>query len=309
MTSSRDPDRLIREFLDDGLTELPDRSYEAVRSHIDNTRQRVVIGPWRKEQMQRYAMFAIAAAAIVLVAVIGIQFLPGNGGVGGPPNPTASPSPSPSPTPTPTPAALTTTGGTALAAGTYYIDNSYPEIRGETGLTRLTFTLPAGWVKPNADFLVGKDEGTPTEVMVGPWVVSHIFSDACHWDEASIVDVGTTADQAMTALASQGSRTASAVTDATFGGYPAKRIELTVSPTLYTTTCTNGILRYWPSPGRPVPDFSGGMCCNTTGNIDAIYAVDVAGQSMVVVARHYPGATAQNLAELQGVIDSFQIEP
>ena len=38
MTAPRDPDRLIRAFLDEGPTELPDRAYDAVRSrHRPNT--------------------------------------------------------------------------------------------------------------------------------------------------------------------------------------------------------------------------------------------------------------------------------
>jgi hypothetical protein len=302
MTARRDPDRLIEAYFDDGPTQLPDRSYDAVRSEIDHTRQRVVFGPWRNPRVSKVTRFAIAAAVIAVIAVVGINLLPGSGGIGGPPAP--SPSPSPSPSRTPAPAQLPTTPGEALAAGTYYIES-----RGQTAVTRLTFSLPAGWVKPEADFLVGKDEGTPGEVMVGTWIVSHIFTDACQWDEASIVDVGTTADQLMSALADQKSRTASAVTDTTVGGFPAKRIELTVSPTLDTATCTSGNLRYWPSTGRPVPDFSGGMCCNPTGNIDAIYAVDVAGNRVVIVARHYPGSNSQNLTELQSIVDSIQLEP
>ena len=101
MTKLRDTDQLIREFLADGLTELPDRAYEAVRSHIDQTRQRVVIGPWREEQMSRFAMFAIAAAAVVLIAVVGIKFLPIGGGIGAQPTPSPSPTAASSPTPTP----------------------------------------------------------------------------------------------------------------------------------------------------------------------------------------------------------------
>ena len=141
---------------------------------------------------------------------------------------------------------------------------------------------------------------------MGVWVVSHIFTDACQWSEASIVNAGATADQLVTALADQKSRTASAVTDTAVGGFPAKRVELTVAPSLDTATCTNGFLRYWPSAG---PDFGGGMCCNPTGNIDAIYAVDVAGKRTVFVARHYPGSSSQSVAELQSVVDSIQIEP
>ena len=45
------------------------------------------------------------------------------------------------------------------------------------------------------------------------------------------------------------------------------------------------------------------------GNIDTVYVVDVNGRRLVVVARHYPWSSAQSLAELQGVIDSVQIDP
>src|SRR5688500_313584 len=108
MNVSRDPDRLIREFLDEGLTELPERAYDTVRFRIDHTRQRVVIGPWRSEQVTRYATYGIAAAVIVLAVVVGIRFLPSNDGIGVGSQPTSTPviTPSPAPTeaPTPTPA-------------------------------------------------------------------------------------------------------------------------------------------------------------------------------------------------------------
>ena len=44
--------------------------------------------------MNTYAKLIAAAAAVLLVAVVGYQFLPANGGVGG--EPTIAPSPSPS---------------------------------------------------------------------------------------------------------------------------------------------------------------------------------------------------------------------
>jgi hypothetical protein len=91
MTARRDPDRLIRTFLDDGPNELPDDSYDAVRAHIDHTRQRVVIGPWREQQMSNFARIGIAAAAVLAIAVVGVNLLPGQGpgfGQGPPPSPT-----------------------------------------------------------------------------------------------------------------------------------------------------------------------------------------------------------------------------
>jgi hypothetical protein len=185
-----------------------------------------------------------------------------------------------------------------VAPGTYAITDPP-----NTGVSRLTFTLPAGWT--TAD-IVAKDPGTPGEVMFTTWVVTDIFPDACGWSDSKIVDVGTTPQALMTALALQKNRTASAVTDTTVAGFPAKQIVLTVAPTLNTSTCTDGNLRYWPAPG---PDFGGGMCCNPAGNIDVVTAVDVNGNRTVIVARHYPASSPQNLAELQSVVDSIQIQP
>jgi len=98
MTEPRDPDRLIRAFLAEGQTELPDRAYDAVRGHIDRERQRVMIGPWRAPHLSNIAGIAIAAAAVLVVAVVGINLVPSSnvGGVGG--RITPSPAPSPSPT-------------------------------------------------------------------------------------------------------------------------------------------------------------------------------------------------------------------
>ncbi|MET1232573.1 MAG: hypothetical protein ABWY52_06960, partial [Candidatus Limnocylindrales bacterium] len=93
MNAPRDPDLLIRAFLEEGRSELPDRAYDAVRDQIDHTRQRAVVGAWREPQMTNFAKVAIAAAAVLVVAVIGILLLPGFGGGLGGPGPTTTPSP------------------------------------------------------------------------------------------------------------------------------------------------------------------------------------------------------------------------
>ena len=105
MTAPRNTDRLIREFLEEGRNELPDRAYDAVRAQIDHTRQRVFIGPWRFNLMNTYARYAIGAGAIVLVALLGIQLFSLGGGVG---KSTPSPAPTATPAPTPTPTAAPT---------------------------------------------------------------------------------------------------------------------------------------------------------------------------------------------------------
>ena len=293
MSKSSNSELLIKAFLEDGIDVLPDRSFDAVRTAVDQTRQWAIVGPWKEPQIMTATRFALIAAAIAVVAVVAIRFLPSTS-IGPAPAPTAAPTPTPSPTPTPV--SLPTSG--AIQPGTYFITDT-----SETNVNRLTFTVPDGWTV--ADF-IAKNAGTPNEVMFTTWVVSHVFEDACKWNETKIVNVGTTPVQLMTALAAQKSRTASAATSTVIDGYPAQEMTLTVDPNLNTSTCTDGNLRYWPAAG---PDFGGGMCCNLAGNIDTTYAVDVNGKRMVVVARHYPGSSAADLAELQSIVDSIQIEP
>jgi hypothetical protein len=216
----------------------------------------------------------------------------------------ASPTPSEIPSPSAAAMPLPTSDAVALSAGTYYVVD--PGNTGNTNAARLSFTVPAGWT--SADF-AAKNRGKPGEVFFTVWGVSYVFTDACHW--GTLVNAGTTTDDLIKVLAAQVGRTASAPSDATIGGYPAKRIELTVPADLETSTCTEGNLRYWPGAGAEGagPDMSSGLCCNPPGNIDDDYVVDIAGRRTVVVARSYPGSTEADKAELQSVVDSIQIEP
>ena len=183
-----------------------------------------------------------------------------------------------------------------LAAGRYYVDDRY-----YMNASRMTFTVPAGWT---ADGDLYKDRGEPGEVKFTTWVLTHVFSDVCQW--GTLVDAGTTVDEFVSSVMEQEGWEASAPTDVTLGGFPGKRIELTVPADLDTSTCTNGVLRYWPGPG---PDLSTGDCCNPPGNTDTVYVIDIDGNRLVAIARHYPGSSSQNRAELQGVIASIEIEP
>ena len=71
MTAPRDSDRLLRAFLAEGQTDLPDRVYDEVRSDIEHTGQRTVFGPWRNSFVNRFVAVAAVAAVVVLAVVIG----------------------------------------------------------------------------------------------------------------------------------------------------------------------------------------------------------------------------------------------
>jgi Tol biopolymer transport system component len=67
MTAKRDPDRLVRAYLDEGPIELSDRVVESVLGEIHRTRQRAVFGSWRTLSMSR-----ISFVAVVIVAAVSI---------------------------------------------------------------------------------------------------------------------------------------------------------------------------------------------------------------------------------------------
>jgi hypothetical protein len=232
---------------------------------------------------------ALAAAAVVAV-FLGFRFLlPPGASIGGPAE-------TPVPTPTPEASALNRWAATPLEPGTYYIAD-----RAITQAERLTFTVPAGWATDES--FISKDKGGPGEVVFVTWVVSHIFPDVCDRSEP-LVDVGTSVDELTNALLEQRGRVASAPTDTTLGGFPAKRVELTVPADLDIGTC-GGSLRAWPDPG---PNLGGGLTTRV-GQTDVVYVVDVRGNRLAVVARHMPDSSQQDLAELQAIVDSIQIDP
>ncbi|HEX6655038.1 MAG TPA: hypothetical protein VF153_02385, partial [Candidatus Limnocylindria bacterium] len=93
MTASRDPDRLIHAFLDEGEEHLQDQVFDAVRGAIEHKRQRAFIGPWRTPTMNKFLAIGAAAVAVLVVVAIGSRVFgsPTNVGAGGDATPTPQP--------------------------------------------------------------------------------------------------------------------------------------------------------------------------------------------------------------------------
>ena len=98
-TSDRETERIVRSWLTEGTMRLPDRVLDAVLDEVPSTPQRRAWWPARRfDTMSNTMRITIAAAAVLVIAFLFINILPGrNGGVG---NPAASPSPSPTSAPT-----------------------------------------------------------------------------------------------------------------------------------------------------------------------------------------------------------------
>jgi hypothetical protein len=292
MSTDRDVNRIVRSWLEEGVTALPDRVLDTVLDQLPATPQRRAPWPVRRfGEMNAFTKFALAAAAVVALAVAGLYLLPRQSGVG------TSATPTPVPSPTPSPIVLPASG--ALEPGTYTIDD-----RGITQATHFIVTVPAGWA--SGDPFIVKEGGKPGEVGLTTWVVSHVHSDSCQHTTDTLVDVGTSPDKLVNTLMALKNRVVSQPTDVTIGGFPAKRLELSVPADLDVSTCVFGAIKNWPDPG---PDDTGGLCCGGPGFVDVVYVVDINGKALAVVARHLPGSSAQDLAELQGIVDSIHIDP
>jgi len=76
MKSARDPDTTIGAWLEDGPTELADPVRRLIGTAARTTPQRRRIGaPWRSFDMNSAFKFAVGAAAVVAIAVLGIFLL------------------------------------------------------------------------------------------------------------------------------------------------------------------------------------------------------------------------------------------
>jgi len=223
----------------------------------------------------------------------------------------ASPPPS-SPPSTPTPTAAASAGvpefpgySDDVAPGTYLWR------AGGATPADITFTIPSGWISRFS--VPHKDRDGPAEMAFGNWIIANVYADPCQW-QGSALDpaVGPTVDDLAAALVAQKGRAALPPTDVTLGGYPAKRVELSVPADLDPATCDLGVMRTWNAPGDRVdtwypeePEARG----LRSGQLNVVYILDVNGSRLIIDTWHMPGTSAADLAELEAVLASMRIEP
>lgn len=162
--------------------------------------------------MNQILKVGFAAAAGVMVAVIGLSACEGWFGPGGGSAPTSSPAPS---------APLATAEPTAPEPSRFIL-REQPEIGA------ISVSLPAsGWTGLRGDRLLlpTTGNGTGIEEYDGDlW----IYGDPCSWSTTTPDAPATTANEIIAALGSQASRDASAPADITIGKYAGQSITLHV---------------------------------------------------------------------------------
>jgi hypothetical protein len=309
MSTDRDVTRIVRSWLEDGPTALPDRVLDGVLDRLPTTSQRRAWWPaWRFSEMNNALKLAIAAVAVVVVALVGVRLLPDQGNVGVSPPP-ASPSPSSSPTASPPalPAGVLTPGtymrGPALPDGFWACPEPIEATCSNT--MAVMFTVPDGWSGVGGESIWLTDERNAPPAGAGLLFTrgANLYADPCVTAEAVASDgtipaipVGPTAADFATALADHPLLDVTVPVDVTLAGYSGKYVDLQVPADI--TACSESF-----HPWEP------GIYAQGPSHRWHLWILDVAGQRVVVQSTDYPGTSEQDRAELQAIVDSVVIEP
>jgi hypothetical protein len=134
-------------------------------------------------------------------------------------------------------------------------------------------------------------------------IVDAIYSDPCQ-GAGELIEVGPSVDDFGKALLEQPVTVATEPVDTTLGGLPAKRIELTIPDDLDTAACRMGEhLQIWYSP--PVDKYFVLLGDGTA----SVYILDVNGERQVFLRQYRAGAEAEDISEMQTIIESIRIDP
>jgi hypothetical protein len=304
MTNERDArTRIVLSWLREDGHEDAERVLLRALDVVDTTPQRRPVWPARRmPDMNAYAKLAVAIAAVVVIAVAGLQFMPRPGQAGGPPTATPSPTPlsTPSPTPSPTSSPMSAPIGqlpakaTTLTPGRYSLGWSGPAT---------SIEVPSGWTGEVAQ--IRKNTDRPDELGWGGWpgAAFKVYDDACG-PEAEPTTVPQSVGSLVTALDAQVGTDAT-VTDVSFGGVVGKRIELVQAAGLDRATCSDGAtgpLKIWF-------DDAIGYNAISPGYRAIVHAFDVNGRLVVFSGAIGAQAAASDVAELEAIISSTRFGP
>jgi len=162
----------------------------------------------------------------------------------------------------------------------------------------IALTLPDGWSR--LGWVVIKNAAH-----LGLFPVANVYSDPCHWAGA-LPDppVGPSVDDLATALVNQPTRHAR-VSDITLDGFTGKLVKMKVPSDISFSDCDKGLFGSWSEAGSNDPS----RYHHGPGEIDDVYIINVEGTRVVIDAAHMPSTAAEELAELEGMVASIDIQP
>jgi hypothetical protein len=286
--------RLVLDWLREDAHENPERVLLLAIDEIEFTRQRRSWWPVRRiAHVNRYAQAAIAATAVLVVAVLGYNLLPGAGDFGGrqSPAPTALETAIPSPSPAVTPGLQTVTLRPFI--GDDPEDDSF----------EFTAELPEGW-EYSEGFLVRTAIGLNPPGGAGLLIArgGDLYSDPCRdedeeaAEEPADIPVGPSVAEFAEALDTHPLLDVTTPVDVTLAGYEGKYLVLQLPADI--SRCA----RYRPLGGDTI--YAQGPAQRFHFTI-----LDVDGMRVVIEAFDYADTPAGQQAELRAIVDSIEINP
>jgi hypothetical protein len=331
VSTDREVTRVVRSWLEEGVTALPDRVLDPVLDQLPATPQRRAPWPARRfGVMNTTSRLAAVAGAVAVIAVAALIAFPRVSGPG-----QSQPSTAPSASPIASPFAAVPSASSSAAAssspsgslgqlptgvipvGTYVMtpfagahskvkvcleppqpgctEPAADNVRAES--IRLTLTVPDGWTSPETGnvWLAGKDftapDGAGLFIGRGAW----LLTDPCQNGKDPDIPVGPTVNAFATALAAHPILDTSAPINVSLGGYSGKYIDLHV-PSDYSRC---DVYRPWEP----------GLFAQGPSSEWHLWILDVDGIRVVIQSMDYAATSAQNRAELQAIVDSIRIQP
>lgn len=275
--------RAVRSWLQVGATRLPDRVLDRVLDEVAVTRQRR--HPW---SISLVLGVSVAAAVVAVAAIVGSGLLPITRNLADSPPDTTGP-----------PRITSPLDVGALGAGTHTVEGVLD--------VDVAFTVPDGWSVAD----VGTDhveivQGPPDAMRasdgmgVGLFLIDNLFIDPCAPDDRTIdPPVGPTVEDLAEGFANAPGYRASPAVATTIDGYRGLRMDLD----FLFYMCPISDAHLWTTPAGHVRNARGEQQLNT------LWIIDVGGVRLVVDAFAVSGATDDDRAELESIVESIRIEP
>jgi hypothetical protein len=305
MSAERDVTRIVRSWLRADEHESADRVLDHVLALVDTTPQHR--SPWpvrRFVDMNTYAKLATAAAAVLVVAVLGVLVFPRNSGISSPgPTPTLRPSALPSRSASPSvrasqpPVATEFPADGPLAVGRHSIVRS--------GVPMSFALTTEGWF---SELGVAVDRGpgsgtTPETSALAFWAEANtnVYGDPCKKSPLSPAPAETSVALATAVTKVPLVQVVSAPTAVTIGGFPAQHVAIRIPDSL---PCEPHDYLMWYDRD---PD-NNWRYVTALGMTFDVWIIDHDGSLIWIDGETYKGAAPARRAELQTIIDSIQFE-
>jgi len=290
MSTDREATRIVRSWLEAGVTRLPDRVLDAVLDQVPATPQRRPLWrAWRFPNMTSPVRYAIAAAAVLAVALIGYQLLPTSDVAG---QPTAAPTataPVASAAPTRQPPAFPSAGPLALGRHPWRL-----------GDVPLTFEInEPGWSTDGEVFVAKGKDLDPDGISLLFWPVDpdFVYLDSC--GEKAAPPVGPTAADMAVAIAGMSQlEPVSGPTSVTIDGNPAQRVVVRVPDAI---PCDPN--KFWLWGDSTVSRYATGP-----GSTFSVWIIDVDGKRVQIDGESFAGAGPEIGDVLQAMVESITFE-